>query len=460
MISSPVAQTDRPVQSPEEIAQHLAQEPQAIRFKKLLIYCGTGVWESHPARLEAVQFIELLATLQSLTLSWQDLQATLAKAVHYLNKAAEYTLVAHALLEWLKPLYPDAVLTPAIDPQVYEPIAQQLTADPDLFRLKKLLILACTNHWESDRSKVEQSPLVPLIQKLHGLTPSRASLSYLLDHLIMTLSKAAEYRRIADRLIGAFEPLYAEAESMISQFQEEITVVEPPAASSRPGSETASSEMPRSPAPQKFSTIAEATAALSALLHEQNKRSNAGNAPIAPSTLPGSANWEKLSHQFNLRQFDLRQNIVQASNPLRTKILLFSLLHEPFQLQQHEAMLKDHDLDDLLRLACQNYRQIAQLEAALHQVACQLPDSQAYNQSISAMLQAVQRFALPACDLSSPSTADPTHQSEVSQFTRHLHYPIALTPSNTASLFTESTGSLISRTPAPQSETAEPPTHG
>lgn len=459
MISFPVAQNQRPaVQSPAEIAQYLAQDSQAVRFKKLLIYCSTGVWESQPARLDTVQFDELLVTLQSLTLSWQELQATLARAVHYLNKAAEYTLVAHTLLEWLKPLYPDAVLTPAVDPQRYGPIVQQLMADPDLLRLKKLLLLACTNHWESDRSKVEQMPLLPLIQKLHGLTPNWASLSYLLDHLVTTLSKAAEYRLIADRLIEAFEPLYAEAEPMAP---EAITVVEQPLVADPTGagptrSEAASSETLRSSTAQKFSTIAEATAALSALLHEQTKRSTGGTSPIAAPILPGSAEREKRSHRFNLRQ-----SIVQASNPLRTKILLFSLLHEPFRIQQHEAMLKDYDLDDLLQLACQTYRQTAQLETALHQVVCQLADPQAYMQSITAMLQAIQRYGSHPSVPPVPGTAaDPTYQSEVSQLTRHLHYPIALIPSNTASLFIKGTGDLMSRTPASQPDTAEPPTHG
>ena len=410
-----------------KVLQALAQDSQSLRFKKLLIYSCTGTWESDTARLEAVQFSDLLHTLRSLAPTWQELQTCLTEAAHHLNRPAEYILVAHTLLGLLKPIYLDAALIPTVDPQIYEAIAQQLTIDPEPLRLKKLLILACTHQWESDRKTIEQTPLLPLIQTLHSLTPTRTVLCVLLENVVKTLSKSTQYRLLADRLIQAFQPLYLDSETVAA----EPTVLEDTQAECF--EEDATSSLNSRSAGTKFSTIAEATAALSALLHEQNKRSNGGSSAIAGKTLASSKGSDLQGSDLkpsNLRlseRFSLRQSVVQASNPLRTKILLFSLLHEPFQLQQHEGILKDYDLDDLLKMTMQTYRQAAYLHTALGQIVRQLPNPQAYQPSIDALLQAIQQSSSGSSALPANGDASGATQPEFSQLTSPLPHTAALT---------------------------------
>lgn len=389
-----------------QVAQALAQDAQAVRFKKLLIYGCTGIWETQPDRLEAIQFCDLLHSLRLLAPTWRDLQTCLVQNANRLNKSAEYTLVAHRLVELLQPLYADAEAQPAIDPQLYAAIARQLAAEPDLLRLKKLLLLACTNQWESDRDKLTQTEILPLIQRLHSLTLTPAGLDFFLDSLVKTLSKPAEYRLLADRLMQAFQPLYPDAKTV----PEQPIVVE----DSNAGSAAISA---RSSPATKFATIAEATAALSALLDEQNKRSQPA-APVAQNRLADS---EHPLHQR--RRSGLRQIVIQSSNPLRTKILLFSLLHEPFQIQ-HESLLKDHDLDDLLHMMLQSYPQPADLKSALHHTANRLPDAAAYLPSVNALLQAMQQWGGDSCLSADPSkgtiaAAAPT-TPEGAEATRYL----------------------------------------
>ncbi|WP_143467589.1 hypothetical protein [Leptolyngbya ohadii] len=400
-----------------EVSQALAQDPQAGRFKKLLIYSCTGIWESDAGRLESIQFCDLLHTLTSTAPTWQVLQTCLLQAVNRLNKSAEYTLVAHSLLGFLQFLYPGASLNLTTDSQIYEAIAQPLAHDPDLLRLKKLLILACTNQWESNREKLEQATLPPLIQTLHSMTPSQSSLGVLLESLVKTLSKPTEYRLLANRLMEAMQPLYPDAAAQPSseamheetyvadegnpvEQTQQIPTQQPdgdlPSTPAKP--ETASlldGSASRSLTATKFSTIAEATAALSALLNEQNRRSN-GTAP----TVTEKSWLTPADRSLNqTERFRLRQSVVQASNPLRTKVLLFSLLHEPFQLQQHESILKDHDLDDLLQMTLQAYPQTADLDAALQRVARKLSHTEDYLQSTGAVVQAVHRFATESLTL-------------------------------------------------------------
>lgn len=394
------------------VAQALAQDAQAVRFKKLLIYRCAGIWETQPDRLEAVQFADLLHQMGALAPTWQDLQTCLIQSASQLNKSAEYTLVAHRLLALLQPLYPDAARQPAIDPRCYEAIAQQLTADPDLLRLKKLLILACTSQWESDRQKLIQTEVLPLIQQLHSLTITQAGLDFLLNNLVKTLSKPSEYRLLAARLLQAFQLLYADAYP--DAYPDAGTALEPPAVeATRTNVETATRS-----AATKFSTIAEATAALSALLDEHSKRS-----PVVPAV----QNWLTVPADPLQRsqRLSLRQAVMQSSNPLRTKILLFSLLHEPFQLQ-HESLLKDHNLDDLLQMMMQSYPQPADLKAALHHSASRLPDAQAYLPSVDALLQAVQQWgtdSLRSADRGEETIAAPAATAQItaaSESTRHF----------------------------------------
>lgn len=400
-----------------QISNTLAQDPQALRFKKLLIYCCTGTWENNPARLEAIEFCALIQMLQSLAPCWQNVQISLAEAAQRLNKSAEYMLLAHTLLSLLKPLYPESALVYPVAPSVYEVIAQQFSADPDLLRLKKLLILACTNQWESDRKKIEQASLLSLIQTLHSLTPSRAVLALLLENLVKTLSKSSEYRLLADRLLAAFQPLYPDSHPESDPLTVPEDASQEQDTSQEQLEETASSLNSRMLA-TKFSTIAEATAALSALLHEQNKRSNSGSSgAIVKNAVPATSSKQKPLRMSLDERFSLRQSIVQACNPLRTKILLFSLLHEPFQLQQHEGILKEHDLDDLLQMTMQTYRQMAHLEAALSQVVKQLPNSQAYLQSVSALLQAVQQVSSHSSAMSANYAAPAPNSPTISHQT-------------------------------------------
>lgn len=399
MISvSPVAEANSfASRAASDVSQALAQDPKAARFRKLLLYACTGLWESDAAQLEAVQFCDLLHTLRSQAPTWREVQNCLVETAHRLNKSAEYTLIAHTLLGLLQPLYPEAMLAPEIDPRIYQSIAQGLASDPDLLRFKKLLILACTNQWEFDREKLEQTSLLSLLQTLHSLAPSKTVLCSLLENLVKTLSKVAEYRLLADRLIEACQILYPDAETASAEV---ITTAE---AAQDICEETAAING-RSPA-TKFSTIAEATAALSALLNEQNKRSNGSMGAIETQPISLASSDLKPTRLQPEERFRLRQAIVQASNPLRTKILLFSLLHEPFQLQQHEAILKDHDLDDLLQMTLQAYRQVTHLKTALSRVIQQLPYSPDYLQSSNTVLQAIEQFVLD-------SFAIPGHQTK------------------------------------------------
>lgn len=98
--------------------------------------------------------------------------------------------------------------------------------------------------------------------------------------------------------------------------------------------------------------------------------------------------------------FDLRQSIMRYTNPLRTKILLFSLLYHPLPAERAAGtFLKSHCLDQLLGQTLCRYRRYDTLAVHLKQVARQLDDPVEYDQVIHAILRSVKPLYLKPRDL-------------------------------------------------------------
>lgn len=92
--------------------------------------------------------------------------------------------------------------------------------------------------------------------------------------------------------------------------------------------------------------------------------------------------------------FELRQAVMRYTNPLRAKILLFSLLHSPYQFDRVEQglLLKSYELDKLLERALQTYTQFTLLSAELQKTARQLEHPDDYRQTATAILRAIKPF--------------------------------------------------------------------
>jgi hypothetical protein len=330
----------------DEVAQDLAQEKNLVRIKKLLIYSCTQVWEGDRHRLEQVSLLNLLQDLRAIAPTVEQLQSRLDFAVHSLSKAAEYTLVSNVIMSRVGRLYPvysdrgrEAGLA---DEKGYGAIAQRLEQHRSGDRIKKLLFLACRGTWISDPTQLAQVNLTDLIQDLHGLTPGLSTLQAALKSLVNTLNKPAEYALAADTIICAFQPLYPE------------TMTET-----------------RTAMPEKVAAFRLPSTTLA-------------DAPQASSALSQTSDLANL--------FDLRLEIMQYANPYRAKIVLFSMLHQPFtNCAEDESMIKNQTLDDLLRSMLQTYK-LSDVEVQLLAVAKNLEDSEDCLQVAEVILGAVKPF--------------------------------------------------------------------
>jgi hypothetical protein len=328
-----------------EVAQGLAQEQNLVRIKKLLIYSCTQVWESDRHHLDQVSLLDLLQDLRAIAPTSEQLQSRLNMAVHSLSKAAEYTLVSNVVMNRMSRLYPDMGAQRGLaDEKVYEAIAQRLKQIESGDRIKKLLLLACKNTWVTDLTQLAQVNLTDLIRDLHGLSPSLITLQAVLESLVNTLSKRAEYTIASHEIGNAFQTLYPET---ITEIRTQA-MPEKVASSLLPPPVLAETRQANQPAPAPASDLS------------------------------------------NL--FDLRLEIMRYTNPYRAKIVLFSLLHQPFtDFAEHESMLKNQTLDDLLRIMLQTYK-LSEVEVQLLAVAKNLEDSEDCVQAAHVILGAIKPF--------------------------------------------------------------------
>lgn len=392
----------------DQIATELAQDQNLMRIKKLLLYVCTGTWENDSQRLHRASLQALLQHLFDTSPSFEELQHQLNQVVATLNKSAEYTIVANTVISRFPAVYAALQQGPTeISQSLYYRLAEQLEQAPHSRRIKKLLLLTCRSKWENNLNQLDQINWVDLIRELHRMTPTLESLHATLHQVAQALSKPVEYREIAIVVSILLQPLY------------QTRPAEWPA-------ESGDVPLSMASAPTAADTRPEGNwqAAQPAELHRSGvelNHSGAQEAKLDPTTdvlqalvmqavdpLPRERrvlrNLTAISPQQMTDLFDLRLQIMQDANPLKVKILLFSLLHEPFDWHtDHDSILKTHELDDLLRILFLSYRLYSDLDQKLRQVAKQLATDE-YLHSAEVLLRALQPFyvEMPAESASAP----------------------------------------------------------
>ena len=89
------------------IATRLDQDPNALRFKKLIFYVCKAQWVKDGSQLATIDTVALLQELHRLNPSAEKLVEVLHTVVQRLSKRAEYTAIVQVLMQKLSPLYQD-----------------------------------------------------------------------------------------------------------------------------------------------------------------------------------------------------------------------------------------------------------------------------------------------------------------------------------------------------------------
>ncbi|MTJ50237.1 hypothetical protein [Dolichospermum sp. UHCC 0259] len=225
----------------------------------------------------------------------------------------------------------------------FDEIVKFLERHENSNRIKKLIFFACKNEWENDQDTLDRFKLEELIQELSSLNPTINHLTANLSIAVKSLSKAKQYSIIASIIIKEVQKLYPNSDQktgiILNQPNEEDTGI----VFKQPNQEEDTGIILNQPNPN-----------IPIFHHPGKTLSN-------PSTTSPSSSKKS---QYN--QFDLRQNLMRYTNPLRVKIILFSALYRKFTFNEQDWLkLKSEELDNLLQKLFDSCPTMGELESKI-----------------------------------------------------------------------------------------------
>ncbi|PSN20602.1 hypothetical protein C7271_01375 [filamentous cyanobacterium CCP5] len=316
----------------ETAIRGLAFNPQNLRLKKLLFAITKNAWENDPTALEQFEFEQLLVDLRQRYPTLPELRIQLTCLVAGLNRKATYTALADTLIIQLEPWYQSCNAIDS-DLQAEETgvlagweeaiIALEQVSSP--LRMRKLLFCLVNNTWENDSRVLNAYLLERLVEEAFKITPTQKDLKYHLHRIIKRLNRRQEYTRVANEIIQALNPLFSGDEEPT-----QITIVQAQLRDSQP--------------PNTRIELVTATGRDMTTLHTTL------SAPVSMASAAVGDSNSQASPCDRQNLYNLRQEIMHYTNPLRAKILLHSCLYGPFGFERQDwSVLKKQTLEQLLR---------------------------------------------------------------------------------------------------------------
>ena len=216
-------------------------------------------------------------------------------------------------------------------------VVKNLEEQQNCLRIRKLIYAICKNKWENDANKLNSIKLKELLQELQIANPTLDYLKFSLDKLVKTLNKPGEYALVANIIIEQMTRLYPDPEEATQQI----------AVKSNPVQES--------------------------LEYKPN------------------LGWDEPPITYD--PFELRVEIMKYTNPLRAKILAYSIVYHIFDFSSQDWLsLKTKELDVLLHNLFDRCKSLKNLEYNLQTVAKNLNSTDEYIQAAGAVYQAMKRY--------------------------------------------------------------------
>jgi len=377
------------------VAHYLEEHEEFQRIQKLVFCLCKKYWENDPNVLQSFSLNQLLLELVQAKPTIEQLTFSMYKLVKTLNRPKVYAAVAKVILDQLNPVYqsekkqengqgnqtkmtvversPSEKETQVIDQDfLAEQIANKLSQHSEASRMVKLVYAACKDSWENDAEIIHRYGLKKLITELREKYPRKEEIQFVFNRLVANINKQTLYLAIANLILSQMDCLYENFDEAIdgedhpqnqalkTQILQTPDVLALTRANRRQDIETSIIEVNAEP----IETVLKSAA--------QPQVSPSANAPKA----------------YNL--FELRLEIMQYTNPLRTKILLFSVLFHTWDKQGKDwAMLRGYSLDDLMQQVILTGKPIAEIEAKLFAEAKTFAETEAYVQTAGTIIQAL-----------------------------------------------------------------------
>lgn len=225
-------------------------------------------------------------------------------------------------------------------------VTKTLEQDLNFIRIKKLLFCAYQGKWAKNSEELHRLNLKEAIEGLCLAAANFHELELLFAQIVSKVNKKSEYETVAQTILSQLEKLYLKSDgtTLPEHHYSDGHASSPPTTYSSPDSETLSR------------------------IHPQ------------------------LSTQFPVVQdlFDVRQKILQQTNPLRAKILVFSVLEGGFSPNERGwSMLRSRDLDTLIRRLLHAYPNVTDLETQLYHASRSLDELDQYTLVAQVLVKAL-----------------------------------------------------------------------
>ncbi|VXD24814.1 conserved hypothetical protein [Planktothrix serta PCC 8927] len=233
-------------------------------------------------------------------------------------------------------------------------VAQSLETDPNSTRIKKVLLCAYNGKWENDTQILNGINLNGLLENIYQKHPQFEPLRIILNNILSRLNKKNEYSRVVHTIEEQVSQLYFQSVPVETQATNQASI-------------TASETVKISP-------------------EELNSLSSAYLSQGSPAY-----SIRNISDLFNVRF-----KIMQHTNPLRAKLVIFSSLEREFNYRDEDwSQLKNQSLDDLLSQLLQTFPNLERLKSHLYKMAEYLEDVDENIQVVTVILDALSPYYEP-----------------------------------------------------------------
>jgi hypothetical protein len=257
--------------------------------------------------------------------------------------------------------------------------------------MRKLIFAACKQYWENDINVIEMYDLRELLLELRQLYPNTKRLRKALDNVVATINRQNFYSFIADTIMGELAYLYQydgldSNNDKEGEDEEDTQLIKAKSKTSQPAKETATPNYPEL-------TVDKETMVSQHSAETAEKPTVAENVEVVSSNVPEGQviPWLKVDNLF-----ELKQEIMQYTNPLRAKVILFYAIYQIDTSEQHWSIVRTCTLDDLLIRMFQHHgKDIDKIESQLMNIAnssIEGLEPEDNLQTVSAIVESIKHF--------------------------------------------------------------------
>ena len=370
-----------------EIAQYFNNHDQTQRIKKLMYYANSKEWINDSEKLEMLSSQNLVEQLRKSNSTIDELSYLMNRMVETLNRQDIYTNIANIIIQNFSKLYNDSEETTqivfvdskksndlGIDDYLIDRVVASLEENIDSARIKKLIFCSCKKRWENNPHILEQYSWYDLIYELRQQNSNIDKLKQSLVKVVKTLNRQAVYSNIAKIIVQFSEILYQES-SIVNKVEKTKADINENQPSNSFGTAVIDNE--------SIQALYEAEG----ILPNQNQDINEEqNSPVIKITT--NIKSPELQKEYNI--FEIKMSLMQYANPLRAKILLFSVLDHQFDnTWQDWSLLKTFELEELIKEIYNKTSTISDLKSDLNATAKFLDDKNEYIQASQAIVKAL-----------------------------------------------------------------------